>query len=224
MKATFISQQKENKNLVVFFLGWSCDGTEIQHLDWPGYDLMAVYDYRDLCPCETLSAAIDRYSRVCVVAWSFGVWAADCCAPLFGAGCKAIAVNGTGTPIDNLFGIPERIFSLTLRSIRTQGIDTFNKRVYGMGDFSQHQSRRNFEEQYEELERLAELAKQPQQSRLHWDRALIGTDDLIFPVQNMADYWEKNCNFAPLKVDMPHYPFGPVGSTALKHWIDDPSL
>ena len=69
------------------------------------HDLLICYDYQDL----TLDFDFSAYQQIRVVAWSMGVWVAE--RVLQGITLQsATAVNGTGLPCDDGFGIPYAIF------------------------------------------------------------------------------------------------------------------
>jgi len=111
MKHAFIQHNGE-KRLIVIFAGWGMDQRPFLGLERPGYDIMAVWDYRtlDFDPSWT-----EGYEEVCVLAWSMGVQAAQLCHnAIAGKVTARIAVGGTQRPVDDECGIPHEIFSRTL--------------------------------------------------------------------------------------------------------------
>lgn len=196
-----------NPDLIVAALGWASDYHAVEGAIPDGYDTLCLYDYRTL-------EAVTReetgpYRRTLLLGWSFGVWAAEqTCRelPLDGAW----ALNGTPLPVDDRFGIPGRSVLVTLRGIRKAGIETFNRRTYGASyeRMSRYFDDRTPEEKIAELETLFEQATRSYTPMLRWKRAVIGTEDVIFPPANMAAYWQRKALVVP---GMPHYPFGQPG-------------
>ena len=126
--------KKEGRpSLLLIFGGW---GT------WPG--LFSGYSYPEgsdvlLC-CDYRSPDFDAglltgYGSVDLVAWSMGVWTAA--HVLSGTGLEAcplrrrIAVNGTMYPVDDLRGIPVRVFEGTLERMSRPVLDKFVRRMCG---------------------------------------------------------------------------------------------
>ena len=107
-------QNNHSRNIILFFAGWGMDATPFRAFTDLGKDCMIVYDYSDF----NADFDISGYSGYYVVAWSFGVYAAAYWLttqkkkPL-----KAIAINGTLSPIDDECGIPCKIFDATLNGL-----------------------------------------------------------------------------------------------------------
>lgn len=194
-----------NDRLIVFALGWAADHNIIAHIRPTGYDILAIYDYRSI---EPVGMELNHYSTKYLFAWSFGVWAAE----QFFAHTdftRAVAFNGTPFPVSNTLGIAPRRLDATIRGLRTGGMETFEKRAYGPSYeiLAKHLSPRTLKENIEELEILRELSMKPYTPRIGWDCAVIGSDDVIFPPENMQNYWSSRAEILPL----PHYPFADAG-------------
>lgn len=92
--------------LILIFAGWSTSADFYKDVAVDGYDVMVASDYSDMdFPKDMLRG----YSIVCLFAWSLGVFAASRSLP-FERIALAVAVNGTERPVDDSYGIPERIF------------------------------------------------------------------------------------------------------------------
>lgn len=141
------------RQLLICFAGWSASpelfcGMKMQR-DKEKTDLWICYDYRDLgfpediCIPENVcfpenSEKINpnTYEAIHIVAWSLGVWVAEQVVAqqpeIFRSLIKnAVAINGTGRPIDDLYGIPEAIFEGTLQHLTPEGIHRFVRRLCG---------------------------------------------------------------------------------------------
>lgn len=73
MKQTFIIRNN-GKHLLLFFAGWGMDETPFRHIHPAECDWMICYDYRSL---EFDTTLIQAYSKISLIAWSMGVWAAS---------------------------------------------------------------------------------------------------------------------------------------------------
>lgn len=205
MQEAWLKRNDENTDLVIFMLGWAATPNAVLHIDPPGCDVLACYDYRRIAPLEAQRFA--RYRRIYLVAWSFGVWGSEeCCAdlPLY----KAIAFNGTPFPVDERYGMRLRVVMRTMRTLARKGGDnpfadnaTGSMRYMPPGPFAELSA----EEKIEELSMLAERSAAHSESRLSWDVAYMADKDEIFPPQHMRDYWSSRG--LGTEFDSYHYPF-----------------
>lgn len=151
-----------------------------------------------------LRALVSGYGERRLIAWSFGVWAAE---RIF-AGVRftrAVALNGTPRPAHDRYGMGARRLALTLRGLPAQGMEGFLRRAY-QGAYERLLpllAPRSLSENIAELETLVRESAIPYTPSLTWDAAAVGDDDRIFPPENMAAYWGERAKIVPL----PHYPF-----------------
>ena len=99
----------QGEHLIVYFAGWGTPLDAVAHLILPTNHnfIKFCYDYQDL----KLDFDFSAYQQIRVVAWSMGVWVAE--RVLQGLTLQsATAVNGTGLPCDDSFGIPYAIFKV----------------------------------------------------------------------------------------------------------------
>jgi len=175
-----------------------------------GRDLLAVCDYTDLQGIDAMRAAVAHYPAVELVAWSMGVWAA---ATVFGAAgaCfdSAVAVNGTGRPIDDEYGIPAGLFQATLQGFSERARDSFFRRMCdgrdACGEFLPHAPLRDVEDQRQELRALARAAGAGVPPPGPFTSAVVGSRDRIMPPESQLRYWQ---GVIPCRtVKLPHLPF-----------------
>lgn len=220
MQAAWITRPPDTdtaqRGVIVFAAGWAGSDELVRHLILPqGYDFLCLFDYRTLpspVEAEALYAQLQPYTHKHLIAWSFGVWAA---AQIFGESPlhwdSATAINGTPIPISDTYGIPERAFAVTVRSIGSAGTLKFLERMCGtpeiLREYYKHRSTRGLEEIYDELTTLQRqvLAAAPPAKSI-WTAAIIGGQDAIFPPENMARYWAEAGVPYTIVQDMPHYP------------------
>lgn len=189
MKEAWLIRNAENRRLILFMLGWGATPNAVQHLPFPeGYDVVCYYDHRSLRPLAAEDFA--HYERICLFAWSFGVWVAEqsCQAlPLH----RAVAINGTPYPASPQYGLRLKVLQRTIRSVATLGGNAFRdesapEKYAPAGDFEEPGP----QQQVEELDSLAGACQTlPEQPHLPWTRAYIATRDEIFPPARMRAYW-----------------------------------
>jgi len=193
-----------NKELILFFNGWGMDHHRFE--TWPcrTYDLLAVHDYTHLEALPDLSA----YSKVHLVAWSLGVWAAAKVLEWSSIAARlssALAINGTLTPIHPQEGISPEVFSGTIGNWSDdRAREKFGIRVSGT---TESFSRRSTESQVEELmalHRILSTARPPANIFTH---ALISSRDRIFPPAALRSFWSKHPAVRMLEKPFLHDPF-----------------
>ncbi|MEG1902904.1 MAG: DUF452 family protein [Bacteroidales bacterium] len=206
MKHTFIRQGK-SPVLDLIFAGWGMD----QHpflQEATDNDLCICYDYSDL----SLDLSIfESYHHIRLLAWSMGVWSA---ARTFENSdlpfVMKVAVNGTLYPIDDLHGIPRTIFSSTLEHLSVATIDKFNRRMCGTKEqksrFDQIAPLRSVESLRNELLVLYNQVESSPIPAFKYDKAIIGTKDLIFPSENQRSAWKQEKETRITEIAMAHYP------------------
>ena len=178
-------------------------------------DVLHCYDYRStVLPADVLEA-IAGYDERTLVAWSLGVWAA-CQAGLEGVG-RALAVNGTMSPVNREEGIPPDIFQATLDSYDEENRTRFMRRMCGktalFEAFLDVAPLRAADDQKDELASILQNVLQggtrrsPSWSYTH---ALIGGRDMIFPPKAQDLAWRGvQCERVS---GMPHFPFFEFGN------------
>lgn len=197
-----------NRKLILFFAGWSASPEWFRTIQ-PGkdYDLWICYDYRDL----EFKEQTGTYQEIDLIAWSLGVWVVSVLLTekekLF-TPARAIAINGTPSPVHDLEGIPEATFRGTLENVTEEGMSRFNRRMYGSREILRIHEKypaRPLEEIRKELQYLYQeiLSRTPVSD--FWTQAILSVSDCIFPSENLKRYWSGRC---PVKeINAPHYPF-----------------
>lgn len=202
-----------SSRLLLFFAGWSASPELFTRLKaGEGTDRMICYDYRDTLFGEELS----RYKEIHLIAWSMGVRMAELTLGGKQIFTTATAINGTPYPIDDSYGIPVNIFRGTLDNLTDEGFRRFNRRMCGTREILAHYEEatpRPLVDVKEELQTIYDccheqpspISSSPTPSAISWTRALIGTDDHIFPTVNQRNYWNGRCPIT--EIVSPHYPF-----------------
>ena len=203
-------------DLLIFFNGWGMDRRIGDHLlrqsrlAGLSSDLLVCYDYRTLEAEPGVMSDIGRYRHITLVAWSFGVWAAHHSElpPIE----RAIAINGTLSPVDARKGISPEVFEATLATYCVRSRQRFYRRMCGSPEelalFETMAPLRTAGEQQEELISLKEqlqLAAGSKGAAWNFNHAIIGGRDLVFLPEQQYHAWKG----VPQTViaDMPHFPF-----------------
>ena len=222
MFGKFLKKDK-NSSIIIFFAGWGIDSKPFERLTTDKKDLFFIYDYTSFEHSNEiieLKREIDNYSDITIIAWSLGVWAAhrvlDKIIDLDKIS-RTISINSTLRPIDDNQGIPTLIFRNTILNIFTGGASKFTLRMCGKrdiyADFLKTAPDRGLESIHDELVALEQDILENQDSYnsdLKWDRAIISTNDNIFPYRNLSTFWESHIqnNTTQLTIlEAPHYPF-----------------
>ena len=186
--------KKGNNQIILFFNGWGMDEGVVEHLEYNNFDVLMFYDYSSLdtdFDFEILNDYLERY----LIAWSMGVM----CATNFDIKYnKKIAINGTLKPIDNDFGIPEKIYNLTLNNFSPVSAKKFIANMF-VGIIPDIEIKRDFENQKAELSALKKVNSRP---NFVYDKILISSKDKIIPTKNQEKFWGISAN-----LNSGHFPF-----------------
>lgn len=205
MRRTWLIHEKHG-SVILFFSGWGMDEQAVRHVAGDE-DVLMFYDYRDIS--NEKASDMSGYEKVYLVAWSMGVWVASVLVPRWGVQIdRAVAINGTGRPVDDLYGIPTRMYTLTENGMNERGREKFFARMLDGKEeierFAENKPCRFLEEQVEELKSIRVQAKK-EDGGMRWDLAYISEKDRIFPVANQRNWWEKRTTIHYLPGG--HYPF-----------------
>jgi len=194
MKYKWLNKNDNNREVIIFFNGWGMDDCVIKHLDSENYNILMFYDYNDLV-FDFKSFDFDLYAKRYLIAWSMGVMVATNFDIKYD---KKIAINGTLLPINNQFGIPERIYRLTLNGFNQNGAEKFIKSMFNE-DCILPQICRDFEDQKSELEAITHYQAKKD---FKYDKIILSSDDKIIPTKNQIAFWGIKPN-----IDSGHAPF-----------------
>lgn len=204
-------QQNGSRRLILIFAGWSTTPSFYSHISRKGWDVAVVHDYTD---SSFPSSHLDYYDSVAVFAWSMGVWAASIALPPFKP-ALAIAVNGTPCPVSNSCGIPVDVFDGTEKNLNPRNLIKFRKRMSGERYVALQQSFESSSSDIDSLKKQLRFIKESSISSrpltqdladIGWNRAIISTDDLIFPAANQQAAWQSHPSHPEIiEIEAPHY-------------------
>ena len=210
MKCCQLNKQN-NKNLIVFFAGWSFDEKPFGKLVCDGFDILFIYDYNELNLPKELEN-LQNYKHKYLLAWSMGVFVAYEFRKLFEDFDYKIAINGTITPVDNEFGIPVKMFELTLKHAVTGLAGKFYQNVFKNSEefemYSKTPVQRTIENRVSELENLYNIIKMKDYKKAEsfYDCAIVSDFDKIIPPKNQIASHQNN-NELIITLPFGHFPF-----------------
>ncbi len=184
MQHLWLNKQK-NSNLIIFFSGWGMDGKSVL-LDYEKFDIVTFYNYRNTIIKNSLILEFSKYKNIYLIAWSMGVIMSTLLTKKINNIKQTIAINGTLRIIDDKFGIPTKIFNITLSNLNKITIEYFFQNI-GCKDF--RIPNRNLNSQINELKFIKNFYKN-NSFNSSFDKILIGNKDIIVPYKNQKRAWE----------------------------------
>ena len=188
MRVEFVKKSASGSHkLILIFAGWGSDPRLYAEIEPDGWDTAVVWDYTsDDFPIDFLRS----YSTLYVYAWSMGVWAAARVLK----GIKpdaAFAINGTVTPRDDRFGIPEQIYDATHDSLNERNLQKFRLRMAGDRLTAARLERLLPSPDIDGLKlQLRYIFNNPATPDFVWTRAYVSDSDRIFPSSSQSAYWQ----------------------------------
>ena len=208
LKTEFISHNKSS--LIVFFCGFYTDANCFIEFDNGKNDLLFVYDYSDMenNPLEYFDFL--DYTKVSVIAYSYGVWALNYVynqnlLPKIESSC---ALCGTFCPIDNEYGVNEKIYDLMARSLNSDTIEKFEQKM-ALGATSPlkiKSANRKIENLSDELLNIRVVSKRTWfKKNFEFDKVVLAKKDRIFPYSSQANFWAAHKH--KVELECGHFPF-----------------
>lgn len=210
MKSFWLNKQ-DNKNLIVFFAGWSFDHKPFTKLDYTDYDVLMIYDYNSIFIPKELKD-FSQYENKTLITWSMGVFVAYKLKDLFTNFDKKIAINGTTSPVDDTYGIPVRMFELTLKHAEKGLEGKFYQNLFQTDEeyqiYSSSPVQRPIDNRVSELENLYTLIKNENNlnGSSFYDLAIVSDFDKIIPPKNQIECHNKNST-PVITIPYGHFPY-----------------
>jgi pimeloyl-[acyl-carrier protein] methyl ester esterase len=207
---TYIQRREKNDRLTVVYGGWGNDEKAYTPLCSEDSDFILFYNYSADEPL--VLPEMKSYSRITLIGWSLGVWAAEYMMDKTGISPDfSIAINGTPLPAHDLYGIPLAEFEKTLNSITDMNMTKFFLRMFGdkktyLANIDRIPSR-TVKSLSDELRWLYNRIMEQKETGFRWDVALISKNDRIFPTGNLLAYWKKSQGTVYKTLPQPHYLF-----------------
>lgn len=200
-------KKENNKKLIVFFNGWGMNETPVQHLNSEDFDILMLYDYRNV-DFDLGQFDFDKYAEKYLVCWSMGVYSANLFKDELKNFDKKIAINGTNKVIDDDFGIPKKIYKVTVKFLNADSLDKFIKNMFDGGKLNPNITiTRTLEELKDELISIQNIELNDE---LKFDKAIISLNDRIIPTKNQLNFWQNKAEYK--LINSTHCPFDTLNS------------
>jgi biotin synthesis protein BioG len=211
MQAKWLIRQGRD-HLLLFFNGWGMDELPLGRLSSLQYDILMLFDYRNLDWPELARAAVAEYPRRDLAAWSMGVWAAGQVWEKAQPSGKSLAINGTLFPIHADYGIDPAIFDATLARLARTGSRSFYNNMFSCKEdfeaFYPIRPQRPFAEQHNELLQLQNaMVAVTGAAPAPFSDALIGSRDIIVPAKRQLRFWRERPGTRIRIEKTGHFPF-----------------
>lgn len=208
MKSEFINHGKNS--LIIFFCGFYTDANCFIEFDNCKHDLLFIYDYSDMNDNPLEYFDFLPYTQINVIAYSYGVWALNYIynLDLLPQIDKSCCISGTYKPVDNTYGVNEKIFEIMELSLNLDVIGKFEQKM-ALGSSSCatiKKANRTVENLKEELKSIRETSScLMSSSDFEPDRVILTKKDRIFPYTSQANFWTRHKN--KLELECGHFPF-----------------
>jgi len=199
--------RNNNNNLIVFFNGWGMDENTVSSLCFGSYDVLAFCDYENF---NIEPFDFSAYEKKYLTAWSMGVYVCNYFYEQFKNFDSYTAINGTQKPIDDVYGIPEKIYDLTVNNFNENSCKKFMSKISSAVNLEEYCSR-SLEELKSELISIKNLKVQ---NYFVFNRAIISLSDRIIPVKNQINWWRSQ-EVPYEEINSSHYIFD-----SCKNWSD----
>ncbi|MEG1965493.1 MAG: DUF452 family protein [Oscillospiraceae bacterium] len=195
---------KNSDELLIFFCGWGLD-----EIPFKGYiaecDVLFLFNYSNL----NLDFDFSKYSKITLLAYSYGVFMSGLFKDKLPKIDCSIALNGTLKAIDDEFGIPEKIFALTLENMNLETALKFRRKLFNKEEdyqkFNKNLPNRLLEDSLAELDFIKKCAQEYKKIDFDFDKVIIASDDKIYPTKSQRAFWKNHKNIKELNSG--HFPF-----------------
>ncbi|HBD93137.1 MAG: hypothetical protein A2015_04810 [Spirochaetes bacterium GWF1_31_7] len=213
MKIKHICAGGQKDSLLIFFCGFALHPDSFTFLKTGKSDVLFIYHYQSV-HYEKIEEIAADYNELKVTGYSFGCFIAahfiETASNLIRNRIKKYTIiNGTYVPLSKQYGIPEKIFELTVKNIESNGIRGFFTNIFD-NENDKNRFLQTAEQPYrtycEELVFFKHLFQTIQLKNVVPDIAIISTNDRIFSMKNQLSYWSFQ-NVKIQHVDTGHFPF-----------------
>jgi len=201
MQLTYINNKQTR--LLLFFCGFYSDENCFEDFDDGTYDILYIYDYSTIDHDIFDDFDFSRYNEIDLIAFSYGVWIAGIMnlARALPEINKSLAVCGTFKPIDDVYGVPHKVFEIMLKAMSAPTIAVFESKMFQGTKI--RKSARVIENLREELENIKEM--NAMKSEFDFDCVMLAKNDRIIPFSSQENHWAIHPNKKVLNTG--HFPF-----------------
>ena len=216
MDVKLLHQGSDGGTAILFFTGWSAPHSLALEMELPEkWTLFSVGDYRGELPQWP---DMSRFSRLYLVAWSMGVWAAEYFHKCYPAHSLAVAINGTPSLISDRYGIKGVDYQRMATGLDVEGYRHFVRQMClseeTAGHFLSLPDHRGITAAREELRWVVDLGGSIEECAVSWTQAIVSDHDLVIPSGGQCRFWSDRSIPIEELSTAPHLILG----TYLKSW------
>lgn len=216
MDVKLLHQGSNEGTAILFFSGWSAPHSLALEMELPEeWTLFSVGDYRGELPQWP---DMSCFSRLYLVAWSMGVWAAEYFHKCYPAPSLAVAINGTPSLISDRYGIKGVDYQRMATGLDVEGYRHFVRQMCLSEETAAHflslPDHRGITAAREELRWVGDLGGSVTECEVPWTRAIVSDHDLVIPSGGQRRFWSDRS--IPIE-ELPTAPHLILG-TYIKSW------
>lgn len=218
MDVKLLHHGSDGGTAVLYFMGWSEPHSLARRMELPEeWTLFSVGDYRGELPQWP---DMLPFSRLYLVAWSMGVWAAEYFHKFYPAPSLAVAINGTPSLISDRYGIKGVDYQRMAAGLDAESYRHFVRQMCLSEVTATHflslPDHRGIAAAREELRWVADLGGSIAECAVPWTQAIVCDHDLVIPSGGQRRFWLDRSIPVEELSSAPHLILG----THLKSWRD----
>ena len=206
----------DKTRLLIFFGGFYTDYNCFKDFDNETSDILFINDYSSMDFEDLRYFDFSPYTEINLIAYSYGVWAANCAylVKALPEINKSVAIAGTFCPVHSLYGINPKVFNIMLNamSISALGektISNFEQNMLANCDAPAREfkkAQRTLENLRQELISIKNNAKEClMKDGLQFCTVILTKEDKIFPFRAQDAFFENHPHRIILNTG--HFPF-----------------
>ena len=216
MDVKLLHHGSDGGTAVLYFMGWSEPHSLARRMELPEeWTLFSVGDYRGELPQWP---DMLPFSRLYLVAWSMGVWAAEYFHNCYPTPSLAVAINGTPSLISDRYGIKGVDYQRMAAGLDVESYHHFVRQMclseVTAAHFLSLPDHRGIAAAREELRWVADLGGSIAECAVPWTQAIVCDHDLVIPSGGQCRFWSDRS--IPIE-ELPAAPHLILG-TYLKSW------
>lgn len=198
----------DKTRMLIFFGGFYTDYNCFEEFDSKTSDILFINDYSKMDFEELTYFDFSPYTEVNLIAYSYGVWAANRAyrkkaLPEIN---KSVGIAGTYHPIHTLYGINPKVYMIMLNALSQQTIKNFEANMLKGSSGEIKPAERSIENLRQELISIKQHSNDILEGEdLKLDTVILTKEDRIFPYRAQEAFFENHPH--KIKVSTGHFPF-----------------
>ena len=204
MKLFHIDHDKTR--LLIFFCGFYTDENCFIEFDNNKSDILFIYDYSSLDFSDLEYFDFTPYTEINLIAYSYGVFAANIAYLALPFINNSIAISGTIYPFDENYGIKPKIYELMLNAFNIDVLNNFKAKMELNSNGTIKNAKRTIKNLKNELETIKDYVLNNKITQnIEFDKVIITTKDKIIPYAAQKLFWENH--HSVVEINSGHFPF-----------------